>query len=261
MKCGFFILHPQTVPASAATDSPVILNLFLDPSCATIFVMQTSKQKIEFPKAVQLIAAVLMAKPLMDILMMQLTDAQNYSWISWLLLFAAGISLLVRHKTAWMFSIGLCAAFMVSTGFSFVQEFDPAEPLLNIAKIVDCILVFIVVGTVAYYFRYPYLDRRQSWLAPTADRFAVSTSVILGTLHAQTVDVSYTGANILNTNEALFRVGEKVPLQFKEIEDIHCVAKIIDVQGQNVRVQFEGFSAAQTNILRQWLHTHHNSKV
>lgn len=223
--------------------------------------MQTSTQKIEFPKAVQLIAAVLMAKPLMDILMMQLTDAQNYSWISWLLLFAAGISLLVRHKTAWMFSIGLCTAFVISTGYSFIHEFDSAEPLLNTAKIVDCILVFIVVGTVAYYFRYPYLDRRQSWLAPTADRFAVSTSVILGTLHTHTVDVSYTGANILNTTDEVFKVGDKVPLHFEEIEDIHCLAKIINVQGQNVRVQFEGFNSLQTNILRQWLNTHHSRKI
>lgn len=223
--------------------------------------MQTSTQKLEFPKAVQLIAAVLMAKPLMDILMMQLTDAQNYSWLSWLLLFAAGISLLVRHKTAWVFSIGLCSAFVISTGFSFIREFDSSEPLLNIAKIVDCILVFIVVGTVAYYFRYPYLDRRQSWLAPTADRFKISTSVVLGTLHTQTEDVSYTGANILNTSSEVFRVGDKVPLQFEEIEDIQCIAKIIDVQGQNVRVQFEGFTAQQTHILRQWLNTLNDSKI
>lgn len=223
--------------------------------------MGIETQKMGFPKAVQLVAAVLMAKPLLDILMMQLVDIQSFSRVSWMLLFAAGISLLVRHKTAWMFSIALCFAFVISTGITFMQEFDSSDSLYNTFKIIDCLLVFFVVGTVAYYFRYPYLDRRQSWLAPTADRFAVATPIHLGSLQGTTVDLSYSGAYILTSSDHQLKVEEEIPVHLPEIQNLKCSAKVIAVEDKHVRVQFEGLSSQQNHLLRQWLQSQNLQKV
>lgn len=223
--------------------------------------MGIETQKIGFPKAVQLVAAVLMAKPLLDILMMQLVDIQSFNWVSWILLFAAGISLLVRHKTAWMFSIALCFAFVISTGITFMQEFDSSDSLYNTFKVIDCLLVFFVVGTVAYYFRYPYLDRRQSWLAPTADRFAIVTPIQLGSQQGTTVDLSYSGAYVLTSSGHSFKVDEKISVHLPEVHDLKCSAKIIAVEDKYARVQFEGLSSHQNQLLRQWLQSQNLQKV
>lgn len=215
----------------------------------------------EFPKTVQLVAAILIAKPVLDIIMMELTDAHNFNWISWILLSAAGMSLLVRHKTAWIFSNILCFLFMIATGVSISQDFDSTEQVLNIAKVVDCFLVIVIVGVVAYYFRFPYLDRRQGWLAPTADRTEATMPLVLGPVEVTTVDLSYTGAQVLNTSSHVFTVGEKVPFQIEEIGDIRGTAKIIAIHEQSVRIQFEGLTSTQSSLLQQWLNLRKKDKT
>ncbi|XGC79735.1 PilZ domain-containing protein [Bdellovibrio bacteriovorus] len=223
--------------------------------------MESKSSTLERPRAVQMAAAVLIATPLLDIMMMQRTGTQIFSWISWVMIAGAGISLMIRHKLSWLVGITLCILFVVSTGVSLFQEIESADPIVSSAKLLDCLLVLFIVGTVSYFFRYPYLDRRQNWFAPTGERFALSMSVVLDGMETQTLDLSYTGAKISAPEGKLFKVGDKVPLQFSEINDIQCWARIIDSKPGQVRVHFEDTSAGDKEMIRQWLSAQNLQKV
>ncbi|WII73704.1 PilZ domain-containing protein [Bdellovibrio sp. 22V] len=224
--------------------------------------MEAKSPALERPRAVQMAAAVLMMTPVLDILMMQRTGTQVFSWISWLMIFGAGVSLLIRHKLSWVIGIGLCSVVVISTAYRLVTTMGDIDPAVSAAMMLDCMLVLFIVGTVSYFFRYPYLDRRQNWFAPTGDRFSISTPVVLRGVETQTIDLSYTGARIaLPASTEPFKTGETVTLQLSEINDIQCRAKVVEVRDNLVRVRFEGTSSSEKDLIRQWLNSQNLQKV
>lgn len=223
--------------------------------------METKTTTLERPRAVQMAAAVLIMTPLLDMMMLQRTGTQVFGILSWILIFGAGASLLVRHKSSWVLGIVLCGAFVITTGVSLVREMDVVDPVVSTAKLMDCLLVLFIVGTVSYFFRYPYLDRRQNWFSPTGDRFAITSSVVLGGVETQTIDLSYTGARIFVPDSAKFKSGDVVSLQLSEINDISCKARVVDVKADHIRVHFEGTSSSDKDLIRQWLNTQNLQKV
>ncbi|WP_373997752.1 PilZ domain-containing protein [Bdellovibrio bacteriovorus] len=223
--------------------------------------METKATTLERPRTVQMAAAVLILTPVLDILMYQRTGTQIFSWVGWLLIFGAGVSLMIRHKSSWLLGIVLCALFVLNTGYGLIRDMEHVDPLISTAKLLDCLLVLFIVGTVSYFFRYPYLDRRQNWFAPTGERFSIATPVILNGTETQTLDLSYTGARIAVPNAASYKAGDKLSVQFTDINDIQCSAKVIDVKVDHVRVHFEGTSASDKEMLRQWLNSQNLQKV
>lgn len=215
--------------------------------------MALKSSALEHPKAVQVVAAVLITKPILDLLMLQMADVQVFNSFSWVFLLGAGVSLLIRHKTAWMFALALCIAFTVSTGISLVREAEITDTMVLVAKLVDCILVLLVAGTVAYFFRYPYIDRRQHWFGSAAERFKFVTSAILGGVETETVDISYTGARLKKVSSQVLKVGDVVPLQLTEINDLHCQAQVIHTDENVVQIKFSGTTGDDRELIRQWL--------
>ncbi|WP_413568223.1 PilZ domain-containing protein [Bdellovibrio sp. HCB117] len=223
--------------------------------------METKATTLERPRTVQMAAAVLILTPVLDILMYQRTGTQIFSWVGWLLIFGAGVSLMIRHKSSWLLGIVLCALFVLNTGYGLIRDMEHVDPLISTAKLLDCLLVLFIVGTVSYFFRYPYLDRRQNWFAPTGERFSITTPVMLNGIETQTLDLSYTGARIAVPGGASYKAGDKLALQFTDINDIQCSAKVIDVKADHVRVHFEGTSSSDKEMLRQWLNSQNLQKV
>ncbi|KHD87719.1 MAG: hypothetical protein OM95_12915 [Bdellovibrio sp. ArHS] len=223
--------------------------------------METKSTALERPKTVQMAAAVLILTPVLDILMYQRTGNQIFSWVGWLLIFGAGVSLMIRHKSAWMLGIILCGLFVLNTGYGLIRDMENVDPVISTAKLLDCLLVLFIVGTVSYFFRYPYLDRRQNWFAPTGDRFAIATPVVLDGLETQTLDLSYTGARIVVPPTTSYKAGDQLSLQLTDINDIQCSAKVIDVKADHVRVHFVGASPSDKEMIRQWLNSQNLQKV
>jgi hypothetical protein len=106
-----------------------------------------------------------------------------------------------------------------------------------------------------YFFRYPYLDRRQKWFAPTADRFAVAIPVLInGSIPADTTDLSYTGARIsLKDLGGNFQKGDRLSLQIPEVADLVCQGEVIAKDDASLRVKFDKIDSDSREILRQWL--------
>ncbi len=205
---------------------------------------------------VQLAAAVLIATPVMDILSGHRTGAYLFDVLSWILVFGAGASLMVRHKSSWMLGIVLCVIFVVYNVFSIIQSTGPgANPVTQTAKLLDCLLVAFIVGSVFYFFRYPYLDRRQHWFSPTGNRFAAQTAVVLnGSVLTNSLDLSYTGARIaVPQGSSSFKKGDRVSLLLSEINDLLFQANVLEVQETYIRVHFEGTSPQDQEMIRQWL--------
>lgn len=211
------------------------------------------KKTMEHPKAIQIVAAVLMTKPLLDLILAQAIQTSSHDWLSGIFIFFAGVALLVRHKTSWVFAILLCISFILTTTFTIVHELQSSDTTIAYAKIIDCIIVLFVVGTVAYFFRYPYLDRRQSWFGQTAHRHAISTTIILNNQTTSTIDISYSGARIKRLSGQDFIKGEKVPFELSEINNIKGTAEVIDVHADNIHIQFLTLSEVNRQNLQKWL--------
>lgn len=223
--------------------------------------MEANSPGLERPRAVQMAAAVLILVPFLDMLTMHRTGTPVFGWVSWMLIAAAGVSLMIRHKSSWVFGLVLCGIFVTITGTSLVRDMAQTDPVLNTAKLLDCLLVLFIVGTVSYFFRYPYLDRRQNWFSPTGERFAINCAVVLAGQEAQTVDMSYTGARIAVNDAKAFKVDDVVALQLTDINDIQCRARIIDVSEGQVRIHFEGVNTADKDLIREWLTSQNLQKV
>lgn len=207
-------------------------------------------------------AAVLMLTPILDLLMMQRTGVAVLNWVGWISVFGAGMSLMIRHKLAWVVGIVLCGVFVISTLFSLIRDFGVVEPVISTARLLDCGLVIFIVGTIFSFFRYPYLDRRQNWFAPTGERFQVATQVLLDGVEAQTVDLSYTGARIRLPDGFKDPGKEGVfELQLSDINDIQCKARVIDFGEGVLRVHFVDMASSDQELLRQWLSSQNLQKA
>ncbi len=207
-------------------------------------------------------AAVLILTPVLDLMMMQRSGVSILNWLSWIFVFGAGVTLMIRHKSSWIIGIALCAAFVLNTSYHLVQELSVVDPIVSSARLLDCLIVVFIVVTVFSFFRYPYLDRRQNWFAPTGDRYVVMTSVMLdGKTEAQTVDLSYTGARISVPEGATYEKGQAVSIQLSEINDIQCSGKVIDMHGGILRVHFAGLNSNEKELLRQWLSSQNLQKT
>ena len=217
--------------------------------------MENKSVGLARPVAVQLAAAVLISIPLMDMLSSQRSGEFMFGLVSWIMVCGAGISLMIRHKSAWVMGMTLCVAFVLTNLYQLAfLSTAGVNPWASTIKLMDCLLVAFIVATVFYFFRYPYLDRRQNWFAPTAERFKVEMPVVLnGDLQTKLVDLSYTGARIAVDAAAPFKVDQRISVQLTEINDVLCQARIIDVNNGWMRVRFEDTSSQEKELIRQWL--------
>lgn len=218
-------------------------------------------QVTSLPKTVLFVVIVLLLKPVLDIIVIQMMETQTYNWTEWLFLFATSISLLVRHKTAWMAAIFFCLAYAVSTGFHFISAFDSAEVEYNAAIVIDVVLVLAVVSTVAFYFRYPYMNRRQAWLMPVGKRYEISTPIRINEIEGSTIDLSESGTHVLLKTSHSFKPDDSVKILLTALPELKCSAKIVTTEDNHLRIHFEKLSRRQKKFLRQWIQSQNAKRV
>lgn len=225
--------------------------------------MATTNQGLERPTIVQLSAAVLIMTPLLDIFFARKAGFSLFGWVECALILGAGVSLLIRHKLAWLLGIIFCTAFLICTTLLVAESAAEQSPWLNAARVFNVLLVFFIVGSVSYFFRYPYLDRRQRWLAPTANRFQVTTAVVIDDRwQGQTQDLSYTGLKvILHDKNHDIKADQTVEVYLPEVNDIRCQAKVIGINDRELRISFTVLSANEQQRLRQWIQKQNLEKV
>jgi hypothetical protein len=203
----------------------------------------------------KIIALFMVFLPLLDLYIARTYGQTIFQPFQWVLIVGAALSLVIRHKSAW--ALGLI--FMVSFVISMIKDrYWPSaelDPMLGTAKFLGAMAGLYVIVLLMYFFRYPYLDRRQKWFGPTANRFHIQIPVLInGSIAADTSDLSYTGAKITLKDEAEnIQKGDRLSLQIPEIADLVCQGEVIAKDSAVLRVKFDKIDSDSREILRQWL--------
>ena len=205
----------------------------------------------------RVIAVIIVILPFYDLYLIREFGQSIFTPLEWTLIVGSALSLFIRHKSAWMLGLLLMGIFVLKMAkerfFPIAQ--DDLEPMVRAAKFLGAMIGLFVIGTVGLLFRYPYLDRRQKWLGPTADRYIVQLPVTInGSIGAVTLDLSYTGAHIRLKNESEnIKEGDRISLQIPEISDLACQAEVVSREKDSLRVNFDNVEGPNKDILRQWL--------
>ncbi|RYZ80328.1 MAG: PilZ domain-containing protein, partial [Proteobacteria bacterium] len=117
--------------------------------------------------------------PSMFVQLLATIPATDWLWLAGV--FISGVALLIRHKTTWMFAVVVLLLVLgMNTMRAFNLEDAGVNPEFVRAQILISIFVTFSVLIIAFYARFPYLDRRQQWLFPTAHRYFTPTPVYVG---------------------------------------------------------------------------------
>jgi hypothetical protein len=185
--------------------------------------------------------------------------------VDWLWLggiFIAGISLLLRHKSAWMTAVlVLLLVLLMNTYRAFTLDETQMNTEFVRVQILVSILVTFSVLIIAFYARYPFLDRRQQWLAQTAHRYGTATRVSMSigsaVVQGTTNSLSTNGAQILfeelPEKAKDLKPDSSLDLTFPEMDDLKIETEVVELSGKVLRVKFKNFTWAERSRLEAWL--------
>lgn len=181
----------------------------------------------------------------------------DWLWLAGI--FIAGISLLKRHKSAWFMAVfALLIVLMMNTYRAFTIDETVLNPDFVRMQILISILVTFSVLIIAFYARYPYLDRRQQWMFPTAHRYDVKTAVVVhtgGDVAGFTESVSTAGIRIrlAKPTEAL-KGKTEVEFTFSELPDLKVIkAEVVEFSDDVIRLKYKQFGWGARGVLEAWL--------
>ncbi|MBS1971892.1 MAG: hypothetical protein JSU04_16395 [Bdellovibrionales bacterium] len=181
----------------------------------------------------------------------------DWLWLAGI--FIAGLALLMRHKSAWLIAVmALLIVLAMNTYRAFTIDDTVLNPEFVRVQILISILVTFSVLIIAFYARYPYLDRRQQWMFPTAHRYDVKSPVIVhtgGELAGLTESVSTAGIRIRLAKATDSLKGKtEVEFTFSELPGLNKVkAEVIEFSGDVLRLKYKHFGWGARGVLEAWL--------
>lgn len=194
-----------------------------------------------------------------DAFMALLGTIPFFEWI-WLgMLLVTGILLLKPHRLSWSIAIFSLVVVLILNAVRVLQmdstSIDPAYlKVFSGLSIVICLSLLVI----AFYFRFPYLDRRASWLM-VMTRFEMKTPIKIlleRPVSGETRSVSLSGCLFEVTSgvvEPQQYNNKTLKISFMEIPDFTVEASVVDIDGAQVRVNFVNMSAPQKARLKKFL--------
>lgn len=181
---------------------------------------------------------------------------EDWAWL--FLLFLSGVLLLMRHKTAWLIAVlSLLTVVLLNVtsllegeGRTFFSAAQEVQVLFSIFASACAILIL-------FYARYPYLDRRQGWLGPVAERYDLRTPVEIELgrwVSGESESLSSSGCRIrLPSGEPLPSGIRFLSIRFPEIGIHQIKAQVVGFDGPVVRLKFRDLTGKDRKILGQWM--------
>lgn len=206
--------------------------------------------------------------------------AQSIPWFDWLwlaLLFVTGLLLFRPHKLSWSIAIATLLVVLLMNAFRlYSADSNSIDPLFLKVFSILAIICTLSVLVIAFYFRFPYLDRRSQWVSkkPNSDRraaarfteidrrddpnldarfFNIRTPVICGGSKAMTESLSETGCRVSLDQPCTFKKDEMVTLKFADISDVQITASVVDHFEFGARLEFVKPDLQFKQDLSQWL--------
>lgn len=237
--------------------------------------MVLDKSELKRPIGIYILALLFMVAPLgniflslagsgvdqwyeFDILKQLLLSIPFADWL-WLGgVFIAGCTLLMRHKSAWMLAVLVLGLVLVMNTYrAFTLDDSILNPEFVRMQILVSILVTFSVLIIAFYARYPYLDRRQQWMFPTAHRYNIATSVIVHIgegVSGVTESVSTSGVRIqLSKSVEGIKELQDLEITFTELEKFKVKSEVVEFSGTTLRLKFKQFGWGARGHLEAWL--------
>ncbi|MFZ3229268.1 MAG: PilZ domain-containing protein [Pseudobdellovibrio sp.] len=214
-------------------------------------------------------------QPSVFISLLQSIPTLDWLWLS--LLFLTGLLLFRPHKLSWSLAI-VTLTIVLAMNALRLYTVDPnsIDPLFLKIFSVLAILCTLSVLVIAFYFRFPYLDRRSTWVStqPSADRrnslrfteidrrdtlsvdakfFNIRTPVTCSGAKAMTESLSETGARISLDQSCQFKKNDIIQLRFSEVSEYDVKATVIEQMEFGARVEFVNASKQFKHDLSHWL--------
>lgn len=180
-------------------------------------------------------------EPSIFIAFIQTMPVWEWLWLG--LLFLAGLLLFRPHKLSWSFAIAtLILILCINLYRIFSIDTNSINP--QYLKIFSVIALFCTLGVlvIAFYFRFPYLDRRANWIK-NLERFDLQTEIKLNDIKALTESISTSGCKVNFTaphNLSLaLKPGDSVAIYFSELSSSEAVnCSIIEITTDTLRLEF-----------------------
>lgn len=176
-------------------------------------------------------------------------------WI-WLgLLFITGILLFRPHKLSWSVAIfTLLLILFINAYRLYYVDTNSIDPVFLKVFSLLAIICTLSVLVIAFYFRFPYLDRRASWLR-NPHRVNIRTSVICSGVKAVTESLSVSGCRISFDQPSKLKLNENIVLKFLEISATEVEANVVENLDREARVEFMDLQGSFKQDLAKWLKT------
>lgn len=219
-------------------------------------------------------------EPTIFFALLQTVPLLDWLWLT--LLFITGILLFRPHKLSWSIAIGVLVVVLIMNAFRiFSADANSIDPIFLKVFSLLAIICTLSVLVIAFYFRFPYLDRRSQWVStkPSSDRrtavrfteldrrddpssdakfFNIRTSVDCSGQKAMTESLSETGCRISFDHPSAFKKGDNVTLKFSEISEAPVQANVIEQLEFGARVVFSKEASQFKQDLGRWLKTRYS---
>lgn len=192
-------------------------------------------------------------EPSIFIGLIQTIPVWEWAWLA--LLFLTGVLLFRPHKLSWSFAI-LTLLLILCINIFRIYSVDANSISPQYLKVFSILALFCTLGVlvIAFYFRFPYLDRRATWIK-NVERFDLTTEVKIDQMIALTESISATGCKIITSSQYPTQAGDDVSVIFTEISPTAVKCSVIETRDKFLRLEFLSGQDAFLVKLKQWIKT------
>lgn len=182
---------------------------------------------------------------------LQSIPAWDWAWL--LLLIITGILLFRPHKLSWSFAIFTLVLILVVNAVRLhsadTNSIDPGYLKIFSALALLCTIGVLVI---AFYFRFPYLDRRADWVK-NLERYDIKTTAVVEGVTCQTESISLSGCRVISPEPLRIAEGQHVQLTLKEVYDRPVLARVIQTGGTTTRLEYMTEDSDFYHRLKGWV--------
>lgn len=175
----------------------------------------------------------------------------DWLWLSLLVL--AGILLFRPHKLSWSFAIFTLILVLAINAFRlYSTDNNSIDP--NYLRVFSIVALLCTLGvlTIAFYFRFPYLDRRADWVK-NIERYDAVTDILIDGSHGQTESISVTGCRLRLDQPVKLNKGTHVTALIPDVSKEAIACQVVESDGHILRLEFTKMSSDFNECLKGWL--------
>jgi hypothetical protein len=176
----------------------------------------------------------------------------NFDWGICGLCFLGGLLLVFQRKLFWflaiviLFLVAVLNLYHASILAARMESFD-YQFMLSVT-------VFLSIGLISYYYRFPFLDGRDTGLFGIAHRFDVSMPSQLDSLQGTVTSASVSGVMfIAKTAYEDIQVGDEMELTIAELGLTSVPVEVRGLQAEKIRLKFLWLGFKQFRSLKKQL--------